>query len=160
MKRVIILSILSISFLQFACRNEKIKPISFIEVCKTTIDSTLSFDPALNEGDTLFLEFPKASDLSKQTKKAVIDWIQEKYKLKVILSTLDELTINDTSWRESGTLKNFFVNIRSIESQGKNRIIITSQKYKGTFAAVDVETIFEYKEGNWICVSSRITCMS
>lgn len=160
MKRIVIISLIAFSFIHFACRKEKIKPVPFIEICKTTIDSTLSFDSALNDGDTLYLEFPETSELSDITKKNVIDYTQEKYKLKVILSSLGSLTVNDHTWRETGNLKNFFIRIRSIESKGKRKIIIESQKYKGKLAAVDIETIYEYVAGNWVCTSSRITCMS
>jgi len=158
--RIIFISLVLISFFQLNCKKEKIKPISFVEICNTAIDSTLSFDSALNDGDTLFLEFPKTSDLSERTKKTVIGYIQEKHRFKVILSSLDNLTINDATWSETGNLKNFFISIRSIESEGQKKIIIESQKYKGMLAAVNIETVFEYLSGNWVCTSSRITSMS
>ena len=160
MKKMIIAGLIAVSLLQIGCSNKKIDRDSVIEACKTAIDSTYSFDPVTSDGDTLYLGFPEELNLEDNDKYIIQEYVKDKYKLKVCLSSLKDLLINENISFEHPNLKNFYISISRIYYKSRKTIVVESYKYKGMFAAVNVETVFEYTEGRWICTGSRITCMS
>ena len=147
---------MTISFLQLGCSIKKIEPISVVEVCKIAIDATFSFDKALNDGDTLFLEFPKDLNLSNNDRDSLLNYFMDKYKLKISISSLDYLTKKENLSPDHPNLKNFLIGISKIQYKNRKTFIVESFKYKGMLAAINIETVFEYKEGRWICNGSRI----
>jgi len=160
MKNLLLLGLMTISFLQLGCSIKKIEPISVVEVCKIAIDATFSFDKALNDGDTLFLEFPKDLNLSNNDRDSLLNYFMDKYKLKISISSLDYLTKKENLSPDHPNLKNFLIGISKIQYKNRKTFIVESFKYKGMLAAINIETVFEYKEGRWICNGSRITSES
>ena len=151
---------MTISFLQLGCSIKKIEPISVVEVCKIAIDATFSFDKTLNDGDTLFLEFPKDLNLSNNDRDSLLNYFMDRYKLKISISSLDYLTKKENLSPDHPNLKNFLIGISKIQYKNRKTFIVESFKYKGMLAAINIETVFEYKEGRWICNGSRITSES
>ena len=151
---------MTISFLQLGCSIKKIEPISVVEVCKIAIDATFSFDKALNDGDTLFLEFPKDLNLSNNDRDSLLNYFMDKYKLKISISSLDYLTKKENLSPDHPNLKNFLISISKIQYKNRKTVIVESFKYKGMLAAINVETVFEYKDNHWICNGSKITSES
>ena len=151
---------MTISFLQLGCSIKKIEPISVIEVCKIAIDATFSFDKTLNDGDTLFLEFSKDLNLSNNDRDSLLNYFKDKYKLKISISSLDYLTTKENLSPYHPNLKNFLICISKIQYKNRKTVIVESFKYKGMLAAINIETVFEYKDNHWICKGSRITSES
>ena len=157
MKNLLLLGLITIPFLQLGCSNTKIEPISVIEIFEIAIDSTYSFDKALNEGDTLFLEFPKDLNLCINDRDSVLNYFKDKYKLKNSISSLQYLTDKENLSPDHPNLTNFLIGISKIQYKNRKTVIVESFKFKGMLAAINVETVFEYKDNHWICTGSRIT---
>ena len=160
MKNLILLGLMIIVLLQFGCNRKKIEPISVFEVCKIAIGATYSSDKALNDGDTLFLQFPEDSNLSINDKDSILNYFKDKYKLNISISSLDYLTKKENLSPDHPNLKNFLIGISKIQYKNRKTVIVESFKYKGMMGAINIETVFEYKEGHWICNGSRITSES
>ena len=158
--RNLILIGFSFILINLGCDSKKFKPGSFKEICKLVIDKTIIFDNALNEGDSLYLDFSNDLDLNNSDKSEIIDYVNKKFKYKVGLSSLQSLISNDTIFKTKFYLKNFFISIDELQFINSKKISIKSQKYKGSLAAIVVETIFEFKDKKWRLKSSMIISAS
>jgi hypothetical protein len=160
MKLRIILGIMIIASANCGCDFKKNKPSSFNEMCKTVIDNSLSFDTALNQGDSLYFDFPKDLSLNNNDEIDIINYVHVKYKFNVGLSSLDNLIKWDSLYEKKGYLKNFFISVIEVKFLNSKKISIKSQKFKGKFGAIVVETIFEFRDHRWIYKSSKIISAS
>lgn len=160
MKFRIVFGILIASLTFYGCDSKRNKPNSFNEICKTVIDYTLSFDKALNQGDSLYIDLSNDLSLGLKDQMDILNYINDKYKLNVGLSPLDKLIARDTLYEKVGYLKNFFISVTEIKFVNSKKISIISQKYKGKLAAIVIETIFEYNDKEWIFKSSKIISAS
>lgn len=158
MKNLILLGLLIVFLAQFGCNRKAIEPISTISVCKIAIDATFSIDTALNEGDTLFLQFPEGLKLNERD--SLLNYFKHKCKFMISMSSLDSLIKKENISPNHPNLKNFLIGIARIQYVNRKTVIVESFKYKGMLGATNIETVFEYKEGHWICKGSKITSES
>jgi hypothetical protein len=156
MKFRIILGILIVASTYYGCDSKRNKPTTFKEICKTVIDYSLSFDKALNQGDSLYIDLSNDLSLNHKDQTDILNYVHDKYKLNVGLSQLDKLIAKDTLYEKVGYLKNFFISVTEVKFINSKKISIISQKYKGKLAATVIETIFEFKDKVWIFKSSKI----
>jgi len=96
------------------------------------------------------------------TSTILMAWYLEKIKTTVFCrSQLANLSFEKENLStDYPNLKNFIIGDAKIQHQNRKTVIVKSFKYKGMLAAVNIETILEYKEGHWICNGSGITGIS
>jgi hypothetical protein len=156
----IVCGILIVSLTFYGCDPKRNKPNSFNEICKIVIDCSLKFDKALNQGDSLYLDLSNDFSFDHKDQMDILNYVSEKYKLNVRLSPLDRIIAKDTLYEKVGYLKNFFISVTEIKFINSKKIIIKSKKYKGKFAVIVIETIFEFNDKEWIFKSSKIISTS
>jgi hypothetical protein len=154
MKNLVLLGLLIVILPQFGCNRNAIEPISSVVVCKIAIETTFSTDTALNEGDTLFIQFPEGLKLNERD--SLLNYFKRRYKFMISMSSLDSLTKKENISPNHPNLKNFLIGISRIQYKGRKTVVVESFKYKGMLGTANIETVFEYKEGHWICKGSKI----
>jgi len=143
-----------------SCQKEKIDNDSMFKILTTSIDTSLHLDPALNKGDTMYIELSKGLMINDSIVKILINNLNQKGKFPVVLSDLESMIKKDSVSPYHPNIRNFCITVLEIKYKTRSTIVVSTRKYKGIMAAVIIETIFKFDKRNWICIESRIISAS
>ena len=158
--RPIAICTLLIALLFVSCQKHKVDNKSLSKILITAIDTSLYLDPALNEGDTMFLELPQGFSPKGIVCNSIFDNLNKKGKFKIVLSDLKSVIKNNPVSQDRPSIRNLCITVLEVKYKNRNTIVVVTRKYKGMLAADIIETIFRYDEGEWDCIESQITSAS
>jgi hypothetical protein len=159
MKITTIITVLS-AVLFVSCQKEKIDNDSMFKILTTAIDASLRLDPALNQGDTLYIELSKGLMINDNVTKCLIHYLSKKNEFQIVLSDIESVMKKDPVSPDHPNLRNFCITVLEIKYKTRSTIAVSTEKYKGMLGADIIETIFKFEKGNWINSGSRIISAS
>lgn len=133
---------------------------SLVDVYSKALDSFMPLDEGLNgdmkfiaiEGSTLkYLQADKRNEVLKNF---------EKYKVKVMIASLDELKKMGLFNEKQLYLEGLLLSVKDVTIVSDEEIVVEGSKYRSGDGAIGVKCTLKYKNGNWKVDKADITWIS
>lgn len=137
-----------------ACTNGVITSSSqdkSAEPFRVALDELMLSDTALNNNmEYISLVLNEGVILKDSEKKAIEEYLQKEYKVKIYNYTYDQLMEKKLHDPNGTRLNGILLTIEKQEqSENENEMIIEVSKYRANEGAIALEMILDYQEGEW-----------
>ncbi|MEK5482556.1 peptide ABC transporter substrate-binding protein [Viridibacillus sp. FSL R5-0888] len=137
-----------LTFLLIAC-NTDINPKEHAsEIYTIALNAIMETDKSLND-DMKFIAIDMSNfdALNEKQKKSILDYFEDKYKVKVMDATFDDL--KEKGYYNEDTLDGVLLTVQKVNFNVKNNIFFNGSKYRSAKGAIGVESTVHYKGGTW-----------
>ncbi|MGE7835460.1 peptide ABC transporter substrate-binding protein [Viridibacillus arvi] len=148
MKNKLTAMLFMLTFLLIAC-NTDINPKEHAsEIYCVALDAIMETDKSLNDGmKFIAIDMSNFDAVNEKQKKSILDYFEDKYKVKVMDATFDELKEN--GYYNEDTLDGVLLTVQKVNFNVKNNIFFNGSKYRSAKGAIGVESTVHYKGGTW-----------
>lgn len=113
-------------------------------------------DKALNSDMTFIaIDMINFDGVNEEQKKAIINYFQDKYKVEVIVATMDELKEKGYYNLETLALDGVLLRIEKVDFKFNNNALFEVSKFKSGKGAIGVESTVHYKNRKWQIKESK-----
>ena len=137
-------------FLLSAC-NTGLEPKEHLgEIYTVALDSIMEQDKALSsEMKYIAIDMSNFDDVDEDSKKEILNYFKEKYKVDVIDATFEQLKEKGLYNRDTMSLDGVLLRIEKVEFKVNDDIFFEGSKYRSGLGAVGVEVTVHHKDNNW-----------
>lgn len=150
-----------LSLLLAAC-NIGVNPKEHLgEIYTIALDSIMEKDEALSSDmEFIAIDMSNFKEVNKKQKKEILNFFKEKYKVKVMDATLDELKEKGYYNPDTLALDGVLLRIEKVDFKINNIVFFEGSKHRSEKGAIGVESKVHYKDGVWKIKESKETWIS
>ncbi|WP_226669649.1 peptide ABC transporter substrate-binding protein [Metabacillus litoralis] len=150
-----------LSVLLFGC-NSGIDPKEHLgEIYSIALDSIMEKDEALSSDmEFIAIDMSNFGEVDESDKKEILSYFKEKYKVKVMDATIEQLQKKGLYNPDKMYLDGVLLRIEKVEFKFNNKVFFEGSKYRSGLGAVGVEVTVQNIDNQWQLKEAKMTWIS